>query len=184
MKMRVRYRLSGGLAYVDADVVAIRSTGGFDVAAHSRHQRAHRGLLGGRERQEVRLVPPWNNEAVPRSQGKGVRERGGEVILGDEVPLRQVVAEEAGHDGDLSTRWRLVQSSVGECGTYIKLTTVPTPGIRVVGLRSGLPRRVKWAQHVGRRGSRQLLMPHLIAVAPKAAVARRILSAFAVGDTF
>jgi len=84
--MRVRYRLSGGLAHVDADVITVRNSDRFGVAPHRLHQRPDCGLLDGGERQEVRLVTPWDDEAVARIQRKSVRERGGEIVLGDEIP--------------------------------------------------------------------------------------------------
>jgi len=64
MQMRVSNRLSGRLANIDPDVVAVRHAGLFDMAPYCRNQSPDRSLFFSREDEEISFVPPRNNQAV------------------------------------------------------------------------------------------------------------------------
>jgi hypothetical protein len=87
--MRVSNGLAGSLANVHAHVIAVRHTGGFDVAPNCENKSPNGGLFITGEREKVGLVPPRNNQAMPLIQRKGVGKRHGEVIRGNEVAASQ-----------------------------------------------------------------------------------------------
>jgi hypothetical protein len=62
--MRVRNCLTGSLANVDPDVVAIRHAGRFDVTPYCRNKSPHVSLFCGRKGEKLSFVPTRNNEAV------------------------------------------------------------------------------------------------------------------------
>ena len=88
VEMGVSHGLAGGLANVDADVVAIRR----GLRGHVVGDRGEQGpdcrLLLGRQRKEVGLVPPRNDKAVTRADWEPVWEGDGQVVVGDEATGR------------------------------------------------------------------------------------------------
>jgi hypothetical protein len=64
VQVRVINRLSGSLANIDPDVVAVRRAGLFDVAPNCRNQSPNCGLFFSGKGEEISFVPPRNNQAV------------------------------------------------------------------------------------------------------------------------
>lgn len=62
--MCVRNCLTGSLANVDPDIVAIRHARRLDVMPNCRNKSPNVRLLSGRKGQEIGFVSPRNNQAV------------------------------------------------------------------------------------------------------------------------
>jgi len=90
-------RLSSCVSDIDANVVPVRPAFCLDARAHGRHQRPDRSVFPGRQRQEVRFVPPRNDEAVAGTDRKRVEKRNRQVILREEASGTDAVAEDARH---------------------------------------------------------------------------------------
>jgi hypothetical protein len=95
MKMRVTNGLAGGVANIDAYVVAGRHRVRLDVAPHCRHQSPDRSQFPLRESEEISLVSPWNNQAVSLVQRKGVEECNSNVVCDNEASAANAVTENA-----------------------------------------------------------------------------------------
>ena len=102
VEMRVGNGLPCGLADIDADVDSVRRAARFDVAANRGNQRPDRRLLIGCQRQEIGLVPPWDDQAVAGSKWKGVGESNGQIVLGNKVSASQPATENARHGSHLT----------------------------------------------------------------------------------
>ena len=71
----------------------------------------HRIAFLGTEREEVRLVPARDNQRVPRTQREGIGERGGGLVLGEEITALQATPEEVVHR---------VTTSAGDYGKRVR----------------------------------------------------------------
>lgn len=85
------------LANVDADVVTIWRGARLNVTPHFQHKGPDGRLLFGGQGEEIGLVSPWNNQAVPRAKREGIRERCGVLVPGEEVSAREPATKHAIH---------------------------------------------------------------------------------------
>ena len=83
--MRVGNGLSSRVADVDADIVAVGYTVGFDVPPHFGNERPNCPLLLDGKGEEIRLVAPWDNQTVARIEWIAVKEGGRKVVLDNDV---------------------------------------------------------------------------------------------------
>jgi hypothetical protein len=94
MQMRVSNRLAGSLANIDSDVVAVRHSARLDVLPNYRNKSPNGGLFLLSQGEEIRFVPPRNNQAVSVVQWESVWKRSRELVHSNEVSASESITED------------------------------------------------------------------------------------------